>query len=132
MSKIPLSNGLFFFLFTGWLSHFLDSGTIWILFLRLKSVKLPSRAIVLTTCDILSKIKKLVSNKCTFVGDSIKREQLRWNLWEGGGRETGRGCGVVEVGCREILEKAAESSVSANAFWRRVDIDNLILPIQEQ
>lgn len=95
-------------------------------------MKLPSRAIVLTTCDILSKIKKLVSNKCTFVGDSIKREQLRWNLWEGGGRETGRGYGVVKVGCREILEKAAESNVSANAFWRRVDIDNLILLIQEQ
>lgn len=128
MSKIPLSNSLFFFLFTGWLSHFLDFGTIWILFLRLKSVKLPSRAIVLTTCDILSKIKKLVSNKCTFVGDSIKQEQLRWTLWEGGGR----GGGVVEVGCREILEKAAESSVNANAFWRRVDIDNLILPTQEQ
>ena len=38
----------------------------------------------------------------------------------------------MEVGCREILEKAAENNVSANAFWRRVDIDNLILPIQEQ
>lgn len=51
----------------------------------------------------------------------------------GGGRkrET-KGMWWVEVGCREILEKAAENNVSANAFWRRVDIDNLILPIQEQ
>lgn len=61
MSKIPLSNSLVFF--TGRLSDFLDSGTIWILLLHLKSVKVPSTAIVLTACDIVSEIKKLVKNK---------------------------------------------------------------------
>lgn len=56
-------------------------------------MKLPSKAIVLTTCDILSKIKKLVNNKCACVRESIKCIWLRWNHPEGGEWERGNGEG---------------------------------------
>lgn len=73
----------------------------------------------MTTGDILSKIKKPVNNKCAHVRDSIKRMWLRWNCWEGGERERGKGPRWSRgKGCREILEKEAASrkqSVSSNA-----------------
>lgn len=85
----------------GWLSDFLESETVWILLLHLKSVKLPLRAIVLTVCDILPEIKKPVNNKCVLCeilssacgGDGLIGRKERGSRWE-----------VVE-GCREIPEK---------------------------
>ena len=111
----------------GWLPDFLESETIWILFLHLKSVKLPLRALVLTAGDILSKIKKPVNNKCALCeilsracgGDGLVGKEERGNRWD-----------VVE-GCREILEKEA-GAVSSEAFERRVYVDKPMLLTQGQ
>lgn len=73
------------------------------LFLHLKSVKLPSRAIVLTISDVLSKIKKLINNKCACV--SFYRMHMV-EMDSGGRREGERG---QAEDCRKILEKEAGS-----------------------
>lgn len=103
---------LFCLFFTGRLSHFLESETIWILFLHLKSVKLPSRAIVLTICDMLSKIKKLINNKCACVSfyqmHTVEMDSL-------GRREGERGQGGLAEDCRKILEKEVGSSNKCSA-----------------
>lgn len=93
-----------FVFFTGWLSHFLESETIWILFLHLKSVKLPSTALVLTICDMLSKIKKLINNKCA-CESFYQMHTVEMDLL-GGRREREREDGV---GWLKISER----------FWRK-------------
>lgn len=79
------------------------------LFLHLKSVKLPSRAIVLTISDVLSKIKKLINNKCGCVSfyqmHTVEMDSL------GGRREGERG--QVEDAERFWKKRQAAGSVQS-------------------